>query len=78
MLPIHNIALYKFFSLILNIVRRGKKGETENCPDTSFRIIFVTDFPKNLEKIKCDTFLLVVLNHFEGMQLSITSLWYKP
>ena len=51
MLQNHNIAWRNFSSLFLNIIKRGEGVETENCPNTVFLIIFVTDCLKKIEKL---------------------------
>ena len=40
MLRTHNIARRKIRSLFLNIVKREKGRETQNCPNSSFSHIF--------------------------------------
>ena len=78
MLRTHNIAGRKLRSLFLNIVKRGKRRETENCPIAVFPILFVSDCLKNLENLECGILELLILSQFEGMYLPITSLLYKP
>ena len=51
MLRSHNIAWRNFCSLFLNIVKRGKGVETQNCPNSSFSRTFVTDCLKKSEKL---------------------------
>ena len=62
------------FSTLL-IERRTEKHELVQI--AAFPIIFVTDCLKNLKNFKYGILELVVLNHYEGMQLPITSLLYK-
>ena len=77
MLPTHNIAWRKFYSLFLKIVKREERKETQNCPNSSFPIIFVTDCLKNLQNSKCGILQLLILNQIGGMHLPIKSLLYK-
>ena len=51
MLRSHNIAWRNFCSLFLNIVKRGKGVETQNCLNSSFSCNFVTDCLKKYEKL---------------------------
>ena len=63
------------FAHCFSTLLRGGRGEKHKIALVAvFPIIFVTDCLKNSEKHKCSILQLVVLNHFEGMQLPITSL----
>ena len=72
MLRTNNIAWRKFYSTFLNIVKRGKGRETQNCLNISYPIIFVTACLKNLQNCKCDILQLLILSQIEGMHLPIT------
>ena len=51
MLQTHNIAWRNFCLLFLNIIKSGKRAETENCAIAVFSIIFVIDCLKKSEKL---------------------------
>ena len=83
MLESLNIDLRLLRQLFFNIVERGKGKETQSCPNSIifpviFRIIFVTDCLKNLEKLKGGILKLLIFSQIEGMHLAIMSLLYKP
>ena len=52
MLPTHNIAKRKLYSLFLNIVKRGKGVEHEIAQIAVFPIIFVTDCSVSIVKFE--------------------------
>ena len=56
------------------LLRGGREEKHEIALIAVFPTIFVTDCLKKSEKRKCSILQLVVLNHFEGMILPITSL----
>ena len=74
------MAWHKLRSLFLNIVEGGgaEERETQNCPNSIFPKIFVTDCLKNLQNLKWGILELLILSQIEGMDLPITSLLYKP
>ena len=73
MLLNHNIAWRKFSSLFLNIVKREKGIETQNCPNSSSSNNFCHWLSEKIWKIKASILQFLVLHQIEGMQLSITS-----
>ena len=77
MLPTHNIAWSKVFSLFLDIVKKGKKVEKQNCPDSSFSHNFRYWLSAKILKIKCSVLQLLILHQIEGMKLSITPRFFN-
>ena len=69
----YNIAWRNFCSLVLNIVKRGKEVETQNCPNSSFSHTFCHWLSEKIWKTKCSILQLLVLHQIEGIQLPITS-----
>ena len=72
MLRTHNIAWRNFCLFFLNIIKSGRRIETQNCANSSF---FHTSCPwlsEEIRKIKCSILQLLVLHQIEGMQLSVT------
>ena len=63
-----------FVHCFSTLLRGGRRQRHETVLIAVFPITFVTDCLKKSEKNKCSILQLVVLNHFEGMQLPITSL----
>ena len=62
------------FAHCFSILLRGGRGQQHEIALVAvFAIIFVTDCLKKSGKRKCSILQLVVLNHFEGMQLPIMS-----
>ena len=71
MLKTDNIAWRNFCSMFLNIVKKGKEEETQNCPNSSFSHNFCHWLSEKMWKVKCSILQLLVLHHIEGMQLFI-------
>ena len=63
MLRIDNIAWRKFCSLLLNIVKRGKGRETQNCPNSSFSYNFCHWLSEKSAKFEVRYFKV---SHFES------------
>ena len=62
MLRTDNIAWRKFFSLFVNIVKRVKEGETQNCTNTGFSLNFSHWLSEKSSKFfKCGILLLLIL-----------------
>ena len=62
-----------------SILLRGGWGEKHKIVQIAvFPIIFVTDFLKNLQDLKCSISELLFFNQIERMHLRIASLLYKP
>ena len=69
LLRTHSIAWRNFCSLFLNIVKKVKEVETQNCSNSSFSHNLCHWLPEKNFKIKCSILQLFILHQIENMQL---------